>query len=414
MSAGLDRWVIPPAVGAAVCAVLAATPPSGRPGEALRVEALTAPQRGPWLVRVALEAVETGEIRPPGRANVAVGSSTVSVEGRAQGLYAWATIAPSTASRSLTVRSGGHRAQVEVAPFALAVRQTSWPTSALDVRVLGEAMVSEQAATVLVRVPGAARVRIEPEGEEITVSPESAVDACGVARFEVRADALGAPVHVVAEPGPIESRLRLPLRPGGVAVQWRDDSLEALSTSGAGEVYLVSGDASGATSWEARAWSSDGGFYRVRWPVARGVRWAIASSQPDFVETAGLWRGGPAPPAECAQSEASRLWFAHGFSLPNVAAPRLVWDGASHSRERQEQQRGSLRAVGFVGLAVCVLIEAALVLGAGLARDPEGLGTVSETRRTRAGLIAMAVLTLSLAGLAFAVAGLLRVTDGSW
>ena len=96
-------------------------------------------------------------------------------------------------------------------------------------------------------------------------------------------------------------------------------------------------------------------------------------------------------------------WFAAVAPQPSVGPVRRVYDGAARAVERGGALRTRVRAVALGFLAVAVLLEAALVVGAGLTRDPSVPVMVEKDLRARLGMVLASVAVLLIAGFALAL-----------
>jgi len=402
-----DRWVLPPAVSAAVFAVLSVSPPIATPAASVyRLESLGDPTAGrPWLLRARITADSVGapslRLTSPDAPVEAIASL------RERGGWFRAQVPASASQLGLHLRdgSGTHRLRVAVgAQRAL----SSAPRPDERVLVVEGTLVPELAGEVIVRPPGSS-VALLPVTDQVVIDPARRdVDECGLASFSVRVSGLGAPVSMSTS-GPSGERrdeLRLPLVPGGIAV--RDEGVSVLlrATSPGLTAHLVAGDTSGPTWWSAAELLSDGDEGSARVPLPAGALWVTASRSGDLSEPVSpLVR--PASPPCLASPLGQRLARAR-LAPPLLPGLRVLWDGPSEGAESTRQRIQRARALCVGGLAVSVALEVLLLLGAGLASGPSSLRTLTGDRRDRLGILAAGISTLLLMGVALALAVGLR------
>lgn len=403
-----DRWVLPPAVCAAVFAVLAISPPVGHVAHATEVvEALGDPSPGrPWLLRT--RSVADVDRNPATR--VSVGGVRLAPLAEVSRSGRWYRAGVPTGARSVELRledpTGVHvRRIASRVPVAVAA-----VTAAEGLHVVEGVLVPELAGEVLVEAGvGAASVRLVPATEEVGVEPSEGVpDACGIARFVVRVSGLGAPVSLRVTRGAAVERheLRLPLVPGGVAVRDEGAVVTLRATNPGVLAHVVAGDESGPTWWSGArlAAASEEGVAAVRLPA--GVAWLLASRDHDLSEPVSPLTRSPGAP--CDATALGRRLAGARRSPPPLPPVRTVWDGPAESRRLTELRMNRSRGLCLAGLALSVALEVSLLLGAGLTRGPDALRAVSARGRERLGVLAAGASLLLLAGAAMGLAVLLR------
>lgn len=420
----IDRWVVPPAVAAAVFSVVAIAPPVSTAGleGGPRVEAIEPAVAGrPMPVRVTWQQRD-GTFRAPRSAVFRVSDATGLVRDLRPELTAgaaWATarvdIPPGAASARLSLAAEGRSVRLEV---PIDAEPAGDPIGRVDGG--GEAAVAaaegnllpEVPGTILVRAPGAASVALLPDLDGVAVEPARAVPgACGVASFRVTVAGLGAPVTVAitrADGTELRVSRRLPLSPGGLSLQ-RDGGAVLVTHGFAGmAVHVLGGDARGVRWWAARRLErrDDLGVARVELPG--DVAWVSASLDPMFGDAAAPALSAEAVADACATDGPSRRWFGVRTMPRGGARVRLLHDGAARAAGIVARRVVRMRTIALGCLAGAVLLEIALVVGFGLRRDPTESAEVARMRRGRvAPLLAGAALMLVL-GFALALAATLQ------
>ena len=420
----IDRWVVPPAVAAALFSLAAISPPVWREGtlEGLRVEvAGPVSADGFALARVAIERADDESLRAASNVRVealdASGSVTASAEAEPMANTPWrvARVRPPTGASRFELRARANgltaRASLPVTP-AETERATSVATEEIDLVATAGALLPEQRGEILVRAPGAAEVRIEPEFEGVTIEPASAsVGACDVAVFSVTVSGLGAPVALVARMRDGTSRRwnrRLPVSPGGLSLAHVGDELIARGTLAGRPAWLVGGTGRALTWWSAATLTPDGDDAATRATPPRDgtVRWARASLDPRFGDERDPFARWGATTERCATDEASKRWFEARVRPPRVPDVTLVFDGAARARSALSSRVAKARSFALACLAASVGLEAALVLGLGLRREDDVPPEVRRARRERLGPLAAGVAALLLVGFALGLAAL--------
>ncbi len=418
----IDRWVVPPAVAAALFALAAISPPVSRAGtfEGLRVE-LAGPVRadGFALVRVAIEKSDDGVLRAPARARVealdASGSARAVNDTEPMANTPWRVgrvRPPSGVGRfTVRVRAGDLSASASL-PVAPSEPERAGPlrVEEVDVVATAGALLPEQRGEVLVRAPGAAELRIESEFEGVSIEPAvAAVGPCDVASFAVTVSGLGAPVGIVARMRDGASKRwnrRLPVSPGGLSLARVGDELVVRGTLSGRPVWVVGGVGAAITRWTAASLIAAGDDAEARVSLARDepLRWARASLDPHFGDERDPFaRWGSASEA-CATDAASRRWFDAHVRPPPVPDVALIWDGAARARSALASRVSRARLFALTCLAGAVGIEVALVLGLGLRREDEVPEEVRRARRERIGPLLAGVAVLLLVGFALGIA----------
>jgi len=413
----VDRWVVPPAVAAAVFALAAVSPPVSTADlqRGLRVEAVTAAD-GVILVRASVERVSDGALTAPRSLTVEHGGATVTAR-PVEGTTAVTAVIPTRVRggrAQLTVVADELRATLSlpVAPAPAAPAPTA--DGPIAVAVAEGHLLPEVAGTVLVRAPGATAARIEPQLEGVTVSPaRAAVGPCDVASFEVTVAGMGAPVTVVVTlVGGAEARahLRLPLQPGGVALARDGRSLTVRGAFAGQTVHLVGGGASGARWWSAVRLAADDVCPRAAVTLPEGITWVRASPDALFHDAeAPSLRWDKTPPA-CAADPRARRWYEARTPAPSGPDVGLALDGGARARRTLAVRVGRARSLAWLGLAVSVAAEVALMLGLGLRGVTENVDGMRTLRRADVGRIATAAVILALIGFALALASSRAVT----
>ncbi len=407
----VDRWVIPPAVAAAVFALAAISPPvtTSDLERGLRVEAVTAAD-GVVLLRVAVERVADGVLSAPRTLAVTHQGETVTAR-RVEGLAAVTAVVPAR------VREG--RAQLDVtadglhAHLSLPVGRSPAPepTPAEGPIAFAAAegyLLPEVAGTVLVRAPGATAVRIEAQFEGVTVTPaQAAVGRCDVAAFEVTVAGMGAPVTLVASlvsGAERRAHVRLPLLPGGVSLARDGRSLTVRGAFAGQVVHLVGGGAAGARWWSATRVTADDVCPRAVVTLPEGLTWVRASTDALFGDDASASLRWDATPPACVADPNARRWYEVRTAAPPGPLVGVALDGAARARRVLAVRVGRARSLAWLGLAVSVAAEIALMLGLGLRDVRDNADGMRSLRREDVGRIATAVVILTLLGFALALA----------
>ena len=400
-----DRWVVPPALSAAVFAVLAVSPPLGvRPASSRRLEALGEPRAGrPWLLR-ARALTEAGRpLRLDSPDATVVRAAALAGQGE------WFVVGVPARATALRLRvSDEAGARVLLVTPAPRPRAESAAPPDERVMVVEGTLVPELPGEVIVR-PGGASVELRPVTEQVAIDPaRMEVDACGLASFEVRVSGLGAPVSMLTTTaaGVRRDELRLPLVAGGVAVSDEGEAVVVRATSPGGTAHVVVGDAVGPAWWTAAPLSADGEVGRARVALPPGSRWVLASAGSDLRDaTSPLVRPTGAP---CTVTPLGRR-LARGRLAPPALPPlRVLWDGPSDDARLTRHRVRRARLACAAGLATSVALEVVLLLGAGLERGPSALRSLRGDRRQRVGVLAAGISTLLLMGAALALAVGLR------
>ena len=420
----IDRWVVPPAVAAAFFAVVAVAPPVSREGavDGLRVE-LAGPVRadGLALVRVAVETVADASLRAPRalivEATDGAGNVTATAAGEPLASTPWRVARvrpPAGASRFvLRVRADGRVAGVSlpVNP-ATPASEVVARVEEVDLAATAGVLLPEQRGEVLVRVPGAEAVRLEPEFDGVAVEPaEAATGACDVAAFQVTVSGMGAPVIVAARMRDGTAKRwsrRLPLHAGGLALVREGDEIVVRGTLAGRVAYLLGGDGDALTWWSAvtLAPSGDDALGRAPLPREAPIGWVRASLDARMGDEFAPFTRWGARAEACATDAPSRRWFGARGSAPAAPDVRVVFDGAARAKAAMRARVSKARAFALACLAAAIALESVVVLGLGM-RTPDGeVSEVMRTRRERLGPLLSGVALLLLVGFALGLASL--------
>jgi len=419
----MDRWVVPPAVAAAVFTVMAVAPPVGGPDarRGVRVEMVgrAVPGRA-LLVRAVLDDPALGGWHPLRGATLRVhdrsGQQTdaVRVSGQPGTPWAAATLRLGSAGPwTLSVEGPNTRVTCTVPEESPPPRVRVAESGDGALRVPVGTVLPGVSTEVLLRAEGAVRAALRPGLEGATVRPEeAAVDACGIAVFTVTAESLGLPVRVSVTDGSGAVRSverRLPMDPGAAQLHLEDGRLWAHTAAADGVVWAVWGDPAGATGWSVVTLTETeaGGPGRAALAAPPDAAWVALARGGDLRGAVMVPRGTEG--TGCRTTAAGRQWAAGDAFVPTVDGPRLLVDGGAEARVRAADAVRRVRRLASLGLALAVLAEAALVLGAGLRRDPISLRAIVTPRRERIGwalalglalftMAATLLLTSSIAG----------------
>jgi hypothetical protein len=172
--------------------------------------------------------------------------------------------------------------------------------------------------------------------------------------------------------------------------------------------HVIWGDDLGACAWRALRLDADAAGDAVATldlpsDGACAATWIEASTDPAPAERSGrrltIARDHLRAPGH---SDIFARW-------PTTPTPGRVFDGAARASARQDARVRRGRRVALGALALSILVEAALVLGAGLQRGPDALNLVESPRRTRVGAVAAAVALLIVLGLAMGLEALIQL-----
>lgn len=421
----IDRWVLPPAIVAALAAVLAVAPPVPSRGahQGWRVEAIHArggSGRTALLLRATLDDRVAESFHAPEQATLTLygargedlGTRTLRRDPATPWLYTARVDA--TPARRVWLRGGGHAARFEL-PAATPTAQPSRPPSRdLAVTALeGTLLPGIEGTVALSSRDEVAEWRIEPSLDTVRVG--SLVKTRAMALVRVRVDGMGAPVTVVrrAFEG-IERRdaVRLSVSSVGVAVEAPLPGLAApdrvqLRGAFAGvTAHVLWGDDEGPCGWTAAALpeGEGGGVASMALPSERSCdpTWIEATTDATLAERTGRRLAQARDPLRApGHPDLFAAW-------PSPAAPQRVHDGALAAERRFELRVRRARRVALSVLALAVLLEAALVLGVGVRRAPDALVEIDRPLRARAGTLAAGVALLLVIGLVMGLAALLQ------
>ena len=402
-----DRWVLPPAVSAAVFAVLAISPPIGSSASSVhRLEALGEPMAGrPWLLRALIraESVTAPTLR------LTSPESSVEALGALPAQGAWYRLWVPARAREMNLRVldavGVHRLRVAVHPG-----QPMVAVPGPDERVLVSegTLIPELVGEVIVR-PAGSPVDLLPVTDQVAIDPSRrVVDACGLAAFSVRVAGLGAPVSLVASTpaGDRREELRLPLVSGGIAVRDDGESVLLRATSPGATAFLLTGDGAGPSWWSAIELGADGDEGSARVVLPPGTLWITAAPNSDLRGPVSPLIRPSSPP--CLTTPLGQRLARGRLAPPPLPVRRILWDGPSVGHDLTQQRIRRARTLCGAGLAMSVALEALLLLGAGLAHGPTALRSLVGDRRDRLGVLVAGISTLLLMGAAMALAVGLR------
>jgi len=416
----IDRWVVPPAVAAALFSLAAIAPPvqTSDLSRALRVEAVGAAD-GVLLLRVAIEHTAGGTLVAPRELTLDHAGIVHTVHGSPE-LDHVDVVLPTRerpGGRARVVLSAeGLRATVLVPvrrpvtapPFQ---EHTHGP---LAVTVAEGQLLPEVEGSVLVRAPDASEVRVEASLEGSMVSPQQApVGPCGIATVRMRVEGMGAPVTLVARRADgVETRvhLRLPLRPGGVSLTRTGSELTVCGAFAGQTVFLAGGGARGVRWWTTLRLRAHDVCPRAVVALPAEVTWVRASTDAGFRDPdAPTLRWDVLPPAPCTDDPAARRWQEATAAVPPGPEVSVVWEGAAQARELLRRRTHRARSLAWLGLAAAIVAEAVPVLGLGLRRQTVD-GTLPRTlqslQRDDLGRLVTGVVVLVLLGFALALASM--------
>lgn len=404
---GVDRFMLPPAVVAAVFTVLAIAPPVAMgPRAGLRVEAVGPLSAGARVsLRAVAERLSDGAWEPlsaPARVRLRGADGQVTearFEPPAAGLWSLAHV---TAPTHLPVAF-----TLDDAPLAAAPRQ-GWSmrvgpvTTRVDPRVavLEGVMASGLPATLLVEAQPGTRVRVPSDNAAVTATPEEAVaDPSGFARLTVTVEALGAVLPIAcARPDGVTERFdfRPDLRPGAAVLGPDPDTLWAASAEG--EVWLVWGTGPRVDGLAVRPLVADAEQHgRATFAEAHGASWAVAARSGTFEDPVRLPRG--LSPREQCRNETRCLALATQGEAPLQIPHEIVWNSrpwhAAHARAAVTRARGVCLAV----VLLAILAEALLVFSGQFGPVSSELRPMLQSGRARLGwALAAALVLASMAG----------------
>lgn len=254
--------------------------------------------------------------------------------------------------------------------------------------------------------------RVEPVMDNAHIGRE--VKTRTMALVRLRVDGLGAPLSVVRRSFDGEERrdgVRLPVIPLGAMVVAPLPSFappEEVSVRAAvapATVHALWGDDVGPCGWGAvrTAGEALGGAAALRFTdPACAPTWIEATTDEGLRVRSGR-RLATARPA--LRLEGHTDLFA---TWPSPPPPPLLHDGARLSETTHHAKVRTARSVSVAALVASVLLEVAMVLGAGVRRGPDALAKVERSPRARAGLIAAGAALIVGLGLVMAIALILR------
>lgn len=427
MAAGvvwMDRWVIPPAVVAAVAAVLAVSPPVGdaRARTGWRIEGFTA-RRGAvetLLLRATLDDRGAERYRLPATVRWSLldarGATLATDETRGDpaGVWGYFTRLDARGVSRVRVEAEGMRGEVPVPRAGVIPAETP----ARDADLLATALEG----TLLPGVEGTAALSSRGEVAEWRVEPAmddthtgSEVKTRNLLLVRLQVDGLGAPINVVRRGFDNSTRrdvVRLPVSSVGVAVRSPlpsfapPESVTLRAAVGASLVHAVWGDDDGPCGWTSlrTAGEREGAAATLTFPEpARcAPTWIEATTDGTLHERAGR---------RLASARARLRADGHPdifATWPSPPTPPVLLDGALHAERAHLVRVRGARRLALGTLFAALLLEVAMVLGAGVRRGPAALAEVEKAPRTRAGMVVAAAALILAGGLVMGLAALLQ------
>lgn len=420
----MDRWVIPPAVVAAVAAVFAVAPPVGdaRARTGWRVEGF-AVRRGAvetLLLRATLDdrAAERYWLPPTVRWTLLDerGAARFSEETRADPGAVWGYLSRIDARGVARVRVEAEGIRAEVAVPRAGVIPAETPARGADL------LATVLEGTLLPGVEGTAALSSRGEVAEWRVEPAmdnthtgSEVKTRNLALVRMQVDGMGAPINVVRRGFDNSVRrdvVRLPVSSVGVAVLAPlpsfapPESVTLRAAVGASRVHAVWGDDDGPCGWTSlrTAGEREGAAATLTFPEPErcAPTWIEATTDGTFHERAGRRLAGARERLRAyGHSDIFATW-------PSPPAPPVLFDGALHAERAHLVRVRGARRLALGTLFAAVLLEVAMVLGAGVRRGPAALAGVENAPRTRAGMVAAAAALILAGGLVMGLSALLH------
>lgn len=427
MAAGavwMDRWVIPPAVVAAVAAVLAVAPPVGdaRARTGWRVEGF-AVRRGAGetlLLRAALDDRAAERYRLPATLRWSVldeGGAVMSTEetrGDPGGAWGYFTRLDARGVARVRVEAEGVRAEVPV-PRAVVIPAETPARGAdlLATALEGTLLPGVEGTAALSSLGEVAEWRVEPAMDNTHTGSEVKTRNLLLVRLQV--DGMGAPINVVRrgfDNGVRRDVVRLPVSSVGVAVLSPlpsfapPESVTLRAAVGASLVHAVWGDDDGPCGWTSARTAGDreGASATLTFPEpARcAPTWIEATTDGTLHERAGR---------RLASARERLRAYGHPdifATWPSPPAPPVLLDGALLAERAHLVRVRGARRLALGTLFAALLLEVAMVLGAGVRRGPAALAGVEYAPRTRAGMVVAAAALILAGGLVMGLAALLQ------
>lgn len=412
----VERWVLPPAIAAAVFTTLAIVPPGGAPARGLRVERIAGPvdREHPLLVRVAIEDAHATAWRPPHDAIFRLGRpggvwTVRHVVTSTSVPYAFATLIPPEGNGPLSLRIEADGYAVDV-PVRSIAREGSEPIDpprgehGVELRVEGGALVPEVPATVLARFDGIVDGDVEMTGTDDTIriaQSHARPDLCGVCAFEVTVTGLDAHV-VVRTPGAGDRDVRraLPVEPGGLSLRSVEEgAIEVTTAIGDQPVFVLAGDEHGiATYWSAQRLAPSGdanAALRIALPVASA--WALAALSPRFDAASGAWLRTPQS-SRCTATPLGERFVRAVTPPPNPPSTRVIHDGARVAGHLRERRQDRIRSIALALAAAAIAMLITLIVAANLGREAPLLREAALTDRRRIWIALGGALSLLVGG----------------
>lgn len=420
----MDRWVIPPAVVAAVAAVLAVAPPVGdaRARTGWRVEGY-AVRRGAvetLLLRASLDDRAAERYRLPSTVRWTLldarGATLHAEETRGDpgAFWGYFTRVDARGAARVRVEGDGIRAEVPVPPSTVIRAETPARDVDLLATVLEGTLLPGVEGTAALSSRGeVAEWRVEPAMDNAHVGSE--VKTRNLALVRLRVDGMGAPITVVRRGFDHtlgRDVVRLPVSSVGVAVLAPlpsfapPESVTLRAAVGASLVHAVWGDDEGPCGWTAlrTAGEREGAAATLTFPELDrcAPTWIEATTDGTLRERAGRRLAGARDRLRAyGHSDIFAAW-------PSPPTPPVLLDGALRAEREHLARVRRARRLALGTLFASVLLEVAMVLGAGVRRGPAALAGVERAPRTRAGLVVTAAALILAGGLVLGIAALLQ------
>lgn len=420
----MDRWVIPPAVVAAVAAVLAVAPPVGdaRARAGWRVEGF-AVRRGAvvsLLMRATLDDRAAERYRLPATLRWTLlddrgGAQHIeAIAGDPGALWGYFTRVDARGAARVRVEGDGFRAEVAV-PAAVVIRAEVPPQDAdlLATALEGTLLPGVEGTAALSSRGEVAEWRVEPAMDNTHTGSEVKTRNLLLVRLQV--DGMGAPINVVRRGFDNSARrdvVRLPVSSVGVAVRSPlpsfapPESVTLRAAVGAALVHAVWGDDDGPCGWTAlrTAGEREGASATLTFPeaVRCAPTWIEATTDGTLRERAGRRLAGARERLRAyGHSDLFAAW-------PSPPPPPLLLDGALRAEQAHVARVRGARRLALGTLFASLLLEVAMVLGAGVRRGPAALAGVERAPRTRAGVVVAAAALILAGGLVMGLTALLQ------
>lgn len=328
--------------------------------------------------------------------------------------WSYASLADARGVARVRVEGGGIQAEFQAPPPQPVELPPRVPGGDLAATVLEGALLPGVEGTAVFSSRGeVAEWRVEPAMDNAHVGSELKTRTLAMVRMRV--DGLGAPVNVVRRAFDGEERrdvVRLAVSSGGVAVTAPlpsfapPDEVSLRASFESAGVHALWGDDLGPCGWTAlrTAAERDGAAASLRFADATrcAPSWIEATTDPTLTERSGRRL---ATARDALRLEGHTDLFA---TWPSPPRPRVLHDGASLAQRAYEGRVRGARRLAVAALIAAVLVEVAMVLGAGVSRGPAALAEVERAPRTRAGLIASAAVLIVAIGMVMGIAAMLQ------